>query len=270
MAVDRQTLDITDIAQIAAVLEQRRPDLVINAAAYTAVDSAEREPEAAYRLNGAGAANLARYCEAAGIPLIHMSTDMVFQTGDPDRLIQESDWAAPVSVYGSSKLEGENLVRASGARSVIARVSWLFSGDKPGFVAKILDAGRTRDALNVVTDEIGRPTPMHALADQLIKLANQLAEGGPLPPVLHLGPSGPVSRMEWAEAIFETAKAAGGPSPALHPVTSDAFDTPAKRPVGVVLDTTLANSLLGPMPGWRPASDEIVRELLANQPSAAS
>ncbi|WP_300375508.1 dTDP-4-dehydrorhamnose reductase [Henriciella sp.] len=261
-ALPRDRMDITDPVQLASVLEQRQPSCVINAAAYTAVDHAEDESDNAHRVNAAGAGLLARLCAAASIPLIQISTDMVFSKADPDSPLPEKTWPEPDSVYGASKLEGETLVRQAGGPHLIARVSWLFDREGESFVSKILGAGLQRDTLKLVEDEHGRPTPADDLAAKLIILAGYLERGDPLPPVLHLGPPVPVSRYGWAQHIFETAERLGHRVPTLEPVSSSQFKTPANRPLGVVLDVSLADSLLGPMPDWKPSCEEVVRHAL--------
>ena len=148
-ALSRARLDITEPAQSAAVLEEQRPAAVINPASYTAVDAAEREEEAARAINAAGAANLASFCAAADIPLIHISTDMVFAEGDPESPLGETAWAAPQSVYGATKLEGETMVRSAGGRHCVARVSWLFGQTGTSFVSKMLELAAKGVALSL-------------------------------------------------------------------------------------------------------------------------
>ena len=261
-SLSRDALDITDPASIDAALRMHRPRLVINAAAYTAVDRAESEQDAAHRINVDGAGFLAEACASSGIPLIHISTDMVFSTGDPARPFKETDEPTPNSVYGRTKLEGERAALASGGRVTAARVSWLFSTSHPNFIGKILTIAQGRQALDLVDDEIGRPTPLDALADKLISLAGIMADGKATPEILHLGPSDPVSRYGWAKLIFAASADLGGPCPQLAPVPASAFPAPATRPRGVVLDVGLADKLLGAMPEWRPASQQVVADFL--------
>ncbi|MEE2878628.1 MAG: dTDP-4-dehydrorhamnose reductase [Pseudomonadota bacterium] len=262
LALGRDRLDINDPTQLAAVIEQNAPAFIINAAAFTNVDAAEAQPELAKRVNADGAGTVARLAAVAGIPLIHVSTDLVFSEGDANQPLKESTWTAPASVYGETKLEGETLVRSAGGRHVVVRVSWLFGEGSESFIAKILKFGAQRETLQLVTDEYGRPTSFDALAEQLVHLAGMMASGHDLPTVLHLGPPGPVNRLEWAERIFAVAREHGGPDPKLEPVLGSHFPTPARRARGVVLDTSLADGLIGPMPDWRPACDESVRTLL--------
>jgi dTDP-4-dehydrorhamnose reductase len=262
IALGRDRLDITQPEQIAALLDSLRPDIVINCASYTAVDAAESNEDAARAINATGAGNLATMCAGAGIPLIHISTDMVFSEGRPDQPVDEKAWAAPESVYGATKLEGETLVRSAGGRHCICRVSWLFGDDCVSFASKMLELGSSRDVLSIVTDEIGRPTPLTDLAAQLIKLSGMLKRGDDIPSILHLGPAPVVSRFGWAVEIFKASADAGGPAPELKEAKADDFRYPARRPRGVVLDTGRADALLGPMPDWRPANVRAVKSLL--------
>ncbi|WP_370235105.1 MULTISPECIES: dTDP-4-dehydrorhamnose reductase [Henriciella] len=261
-ALPRTRLDITQPAQIAAVLNERRPDVVINTASYTAVDAAESHEDDARAINAAGAANLATLCASSDIPLIHISTDMVFGDGDPEKPLDEGSWAAPESVYGATKLEGETMVRSAGGRHTVCRVSWLFGDDCVSFASKMLELAAKRDTLSIVTDEIGRPTPIDDLAGHLVKLAELMVAGKETPPLLHLGPGPVVSRFGWAQEIFMASADAGGPAPEVKEARAADFGYPARRPRGVVLDTGRADALLGPMPDWRPANVRAVKSLL--------
>ena len=261
-APGRDRLDITDASKIIAAIEQAAPSVIINAAAYTNVDGAETEPDLATQVNAYGAGTLARLCAVAGIPLLHVSTDMVFSEGDPELPISETARPAPNSVYGESKLEGEMQVRAAGGRHCITRVSWLFSDEGESFISKILAVGAKRGQLDLVDDEYGRPTHVDPLAAHLVQLAQMLADGTAVPGLLHLGPADPVSRYGWAKEIFSVAEKAGGPSPELTPVPGSHFPTPAARARGVILDVNQADALLGPMPAWQPFSKTVVQKQL--------
>ena len=233
---------------MAALLDARPLACVINCASYTAVDAAEDNEATARAINAEGAGALASLCAAMDMPLIHISTDMVFDSAAPETPLTEEITPHPGSKYGATKLDGEVLVRAAGGRSVIVRVSRLFGDDATSFVSKMISLARNRDTLSIVTDEAGRPTPFDNLAAHLVRLAGVMTRAAPVPPLLHFGPAPAVSRYDWARRIFETSGALGGPSPSLTPVGSDAFSFPAKRPRGVILDTGLADGLLGPMP----------------------
>lgn len=261
-ALGRDTLDITRSDNLAAMIDSIAPSLVINCAAYTAVDKAETETAAAFTLNRDGAENLAKICAGRSVPLIHVSTDCVFGDGVPGHPVSEADPARPLSIYGQSKREGEMAVEAAGGRACIARVSWLFDYSPQSFIGKMLTIAHGRDNLNIVDDAYGRPTEVNALAKQLLDLADVMLSDRVVPPLLHLGPKEPVSRFGWAEAIFAASAALGGPSPALARCTSDALNEPARRPRGLVLDTKLADALLGKTPDWNDASNEAVARIL--------
>ena len=262
-ALSRKQMDITAPASVQNALETYKPALIINCAAYTQVDRAEREPDLAYAINRDGAENLAAACVAPRIPLIHISTDCVFGDGKTDRPVTENDTPAPLSVYGQSKLAGEAVIRADGRRrTCIARISWLFDEVEDTFVGKMLNIAKTRSSLQIVDDAYGRPTPASDLARQLLTLAERILDGLPLPEILHLGPQNPVSRFDWATEIFTKSAELGGPAPTLTPCLSDTFPEPARRPRGLILDVATATALLGPLPDWRTANAKAVSELL--------
>ncbi|RIJ23749.1 NAD-dependent epimerase/dehydratase family protein [Henriciella barbarensis] len=261
-ATGRDALDITDSASIRQAIHRSRPSLVINAAAYTNVDGAETETDRAHKINAAGAGLVAEACTAADIPLIHISTDMVFSQGRPDQPVNEQADPTPNSVYGQSKLDGELKVRAAGGHHCIARVSWLFAGEGESFVSKMLAVAKQRDHLQLVDDEYGRPTHVEALAGHLLKLARHMLDASNAPTLLHLGPPEPVNRHGWAREIFDVSANYGGPSPTMSPVPGSTFPTPAPRARGLVLDVNLADRLLGPMPAWQPMSETVVRIIL--------
>ena len=267
-ALGRQDMDITSTDSIHSALGKHTPKLIINCAAYTAVDRAETEQEAAFAINRDGAENLARACAAPRIPLIHISPDCVFGDGDIIRPLTEEDTPAPLSIYGKSKLAGEQAMHAAGRQRVcIARVSWLFDTADDTFIAKILNAAKSRDSLQIVDDAYGRPTPVADLAAMLIVLAKRMLDGMPSPEILHLGPQNPVSRFQWAKAIFMQSAALNGPAPTITPCASDVFPEPARRPRGIILDIASANALLGRMPDWRNANADAVAKLLAKASS---
>jgi len=262
-ALSRKKLDITSPVSIQNALDTYTPALVINCAAYTQVDRAETEPGIAYAINRDGAKNLASACASMRIPLIHISTDCVFGDGDVNRPVTENDTPAPLSVYGKSKLAGENAVRADGRkRTCIARISWLFDEAEDTFVGKMLTIAKNRSDLQIVDDAYGRPTSARELAKQLIKLAARILDGMPIPEVLHLGPQSPVNRFDWATEIFSKSAELGGPAPTLTPCPSDTFPEPARRPRNLILDVATATALLGPLPDWRDANAQAVSQLL--------
>lgn len=263
-ALGRDQLDITSMESLEAAIANFSPRAIINCAAYTAVDRAESEPELAYAINRDGAENVAAACAKQRTPLIHISTDCVFGDGQPDQPVTEHMPTAPLSIYGQTKLAGEEAVKAAGRQRVcITRVCWLFDNAVDTFIGKILNAAKGRDALNIVEDAYGRPTPVAGAARQLITLASRLADGMATPEILHLGPRHPASRYGWAKIIFAKSASLGKLAPNLKPCSSELFPEPARRPRGLVMETSIANALLGEMPDWRVATDEAVTAILS-------
>jgi len=268
-ALGREELDITSPDSISSAIEKHTPRLVINCAAYTAVDRAEDEPEKAFAINRDGAANIAAACAGPRIPLIHTSTDCVFGDSEITRQATEEDAPSPLSVYGQSKLDGERAVRAAGRQRVcITRLSWLFDASEETFIGKMLATAQARDTLKLADDTYGRPTPVSPLTEQMLKLAGRILDGMPVPEILHLGPRNPVSRYQWAKSIFVHSDALGGPMPKLSPCSSDELSEAARRPRSLILDVATANALLGAMPDWRDATAEAVAQLLAKKTKA--
>ena len=264
-ALGRSELDITSPESLNAAISKFTPQAIINCAAYTAVDRAETEADKAFALNRDGAANVAAACNQARIPLVHISTDCVFGDSDGKQHVKEHDPTVPLSVYGQSKRAGEKAVMSAGRQRVcIARVCWLFDEAEDTFIGKILNVAKGRDKLQIVNDAYGRPTPVNCAAEQLIKLAERLNDGMPTPEILHIGARNPVNRLEWAKVIFAKSAVLGGPAPALTPCSSDTFPEPARRPRGLIMDTAIANSLLGEMHDWQQETKNAVANLLGS------
>lgn len=232
-AFDSKTLDITDAAAVAAMIARERPDRVINAAAYTAVDRAESDRDRAYAVNRDGVAHLARACRAAGIPLLHISTDYVFDGGKSSPYT-EDDPPHPTSVYGASKLAGERELAALWQRHVILRVSWVFGRHGHNFVKTMLRLGRERAELNVVDDQFGAPTGARAIAELLLTIAQDPRLGSAELPwgVRHFASAPGVTWFEFARTIIARAAALGKLErmPRMNPIGSAAYPTPVKRP----------------------------------------
>ncbi len=264
-ALGRKACDITQPDMIRDALTAYTPDLVINCAAYTDVDRAETEPDLAYAVNHDGAAYLASACAASRTPLIHISTDYVFGDGLSNRPVTEDDAPAPLSVYGTSKWLGDEAVRKSSDCSIVVRVSWLFDQSRSSFIGKMLALAHTQDRLSIAQDSYGRPTPIADLVHPLIKLGYRMIDGMPVPGIIHIGPQEPVSRYEWATAIFEDSARFGGPAPRLIPCADEHAPEPARRPRNLILDIATGNALLGLMPDWRAASTRVVETLLAKE-----
>jgi dTDP-4-dehydrorhamnose reductase len=260
----RDLLDITNTSAIATFVAAQRPDIIINASAYTAVDKAEHEPDLAFALNRNGPGALAKAAAAADAALVHVSTDYVF-AGEGDRAYLETDPKAPLGVYGRSKSEGEDAVLAAGARAAIVRTSWVFSAHRANFVKTMLRLGETREEVGIVADQHGRPTSAGDLAGSCMALAQRLnerdarAEG-----LFHFANTGDASWADFAEAIFAGASARGRKPVRVNRIATADFPTPARRPANSRLDTSKISALLGAPPRpWRAALDECLDELLA-------
>ncbi|MCO5054650.1 dTDP-4-dehydrorhamnose reductase [Thermomonas sp.] len=228
------------------------PDVVVNAAAYTAVDRAETEREAAFCVNARAPEALARACAETGALLLHYSTDYVF-SGTASRPWRETDPTAPLNVYGASKLAGEGAILASGVRHIILRTAWVYAAHGHNFLQTMLRLARERDTLRVVADQIGSPTPAAWIADATVTL---LARPNPPSGLWHLTTTGQTSWHGFAEAIMETAHARGllPHRPAVQAITTADYPTPARRPAWSVLDTgKLQHDFALHPPTWRQA-----------------
>jgi dTDP-4-dehydrorhamnose reductase len=259
-----QRVELADDASVSSLLDLARPELVINAAAYTAVDRAEDEPERAFAVNAEGPATLARWCERHGASLVQLSTDYVFDGLKPAPYLP-SDPPSPLNVYGRSKLAGEVAVRSALPRHVILRTSWVFSAHGENFVKTMLRLARERDELRVVADQIGRPTPAADLARAVWCVAAELASRGEVSwGSYHFAGSGVTSWHAFAEAIVDEQRAITGREPAVKPIETKDFPRPATRPKSSVLDTSDFERVfcLEPAP-WRDGLRDVVRNLLS-------
>jgi len=231
----RERLDLA-VADPGPLVEALRPAAVINAAAYTAVDKAEREPEAAFRLNRDVPAALARACAEAGVPLVHFSTDYVFDGAKPEPYV-ETDPVNPAGVYAASKAEGEAAVMAEDGDAIVLRTAWVYSAFGANFVKTMLRLAGTRDEIGVVADQLGRPTWAEDCALGALRAVRALLEGETKGPELfHLAGEGDASWADFAEAIFEQSAARGGPSARVRRIATADYPTPAKRPMNSRLD----------------------------------
>jgi len=260
----REDLDITRAHLVHEEILDTRPALVVNAAAYTAVDRAEEEPDAAYAVNRDGVVNLAQACTVAGVPLIHLSTDYVFD-GDKPGSYTEDDPVCPVNVYGKSKEAGERALRERLRRHVILRTSWVYGVHGNNFVKTMLRVGRERDQLRVVADQQGCPTAAGDIADTVIALANRILEGGDdfAWGTYHYAGAGVVSWHGLAEAVFAVAAAHWERTVEVVPISTADYPTAAKRPMNSVLDCGRIEATFGIRPRrWRDAVGEVVTELM--------
>jgi dTDP-4-dehydrorhamnose reductase len=259
-ALSRAEADLSDPEACAAAVRAARPDLVVIAAAYTAVDQAESEPEVAETVNGRTPGAIAAAAEAVGAPVVHISTDYVFP-GDKGSPYREDDEIAPASAYGRSKATGERAVLGASRRALVLRTSWVVSAHGKNFVKTMLRLAGGDRPLRVVDDQLGRPTAAADIAGLILDLAPRLAQapaGAPEFGVFHFANAGEVTWRRFAEAIFAEA----GVDKAVEPITTADFPTPARRPSYSVLDTTRLERTFGIAPRpWREALAEIVAEL---------
>lgn len=267
VALDRAALDLTDAAAVAAALAHHRPRVVINAAAYTAVDKAEQEPAAAHAINATAVAHLAAACATVGAVLIHLSTDYVFD-GTATTPYTDDQPAAPLGVYGASKWAGEQALRAALPQHLILRVSWVFGRFGHNFVKTMLRVGQDRDVLKVVADQHGGPTAAADIADTLMSLARRAALGESLPwGTYHYAGQPFVSWHGFAEAIFAEAVAAGvlHRAPQVQAISTAEYPTPAQRPAQSSLDMQRSVDQLGLQPpDWRASLHTLMQDLKAS------
>lgn len=234
LATDTDELDITDLNVVKAVVEKYQPNIIVNAAAYTAVDKAETEPELAALINVTGPKNLALAANDVGARLVHVSTDYVFDGTSTTPYI-ETDVTNPLGVYGQTKLDGEIAVSAVQPEAIIIRTAWVFSEYGNNFVKTMLRLAKERDTLSIVSDQRGCPTYAGDIAQAIIDLVEKNAEGG----VYHFCGDKQVSWNEFADDIFSKAillkKIAN--LPIVNPIPSQQYPTPAKRPAFSTLNT---------------------------------
>jgi len=254
-----EVADFDQPASLTALLDRVRPALVVNAAAYTAVDRAEDDREAAFRANAEAPGVLAHWCAQAGVPLVHYSTDYVFD-GQGTRPYREDDATAPLGVYGASKLAGEQAIRAAGGRHLIFRTAWVYASHSANFLRTMLRVGAERDVLRVVADQIGTPTPAALIADVT---AQALQHDGALSGTWHLTAKGETSWHGFAEAIFADAVATGvlPRAPIVEAISTAEYPTPAKRPAYSHLDVAKLEQDFGvSLPSWQEGLKRVIAD----------
>lgn len=263
----RAQLDITSQHSLATYLRGGRFDAIINCAAYTAVDKAEEERDLAFLVNGEAPGWLAD----SGIPLVHVSTDYVFDGSKPG-YYSEDDPRAPLGVYGASKLEGERAVQAGQSRSVILRTAWVISAHRHNFLKTMLRLGATRPMLRIVDDQRGCPTSAQDIAAALHVIALRLIDDPQAPlGIHHFVNAGEASWCELAREIFALSGAAGGPSPAIEGIATTDYPTPARRPANSRLSTSKITVNYGIHPrDWRAGVRDIIDELVGPVPQSDS
>lgn len=257
-------LDIADASAVVREVSRLQPQLIVNAAAYTAVDKAESEPERAYAVNRDGPENLGLVAEQLGIPVLHISTDYVF-AGDATQPYREGDPTGPTGVYGASKLAGEQALADACARHLILRTSWVFGVHGNNFVKTMLRLGREREQLTVVADQQGCPTSAASIAWALWALVEQYRREGKLRWALyHYSGTPACSWHAFAVEIFRQAQQAGllARQPVVHAITTAQYPTPARRPAWSVLDGSLLRQAHGiESADWRVELAAVLAEL---------
>ncbi|WP_213980506.1 dTDP-4-dehydrorhamnose reductase [Sphingomonas sp. dw_22] len=258
----RPDLDLAIPATIEAVVARVHPDLIVSAAAYTAVDKAESEPDLAMAINGEAPGVLARAGAKIGAPILYLSTDYVFD-GSLDRPWREDDPVGPISAYGATKLAGEQAVQASGAPHAILRLAWVYSPFGNNFVKTMLRLAETRDALNVVEDQRGCPSSALDIATAILKIADAWARDGASSGVYHFAGTGETDWAGFARAIFAESARHGGPTAQVTGIPSSDYPTPARRPANSRLDCTRFAETFGyRAPAWQDSLAVVVERLL--------
>lgn len=257
MFLGRDSADLADPAACAAAIAAHRPDLVINAAAYTAVDRAEEEEALARIINADAPGAMARAAAELGVPFVHMSTDYVFD-GTGTRPWAPSDATAPQNAYGRTKLAGEEAVRAAGGVHAILRTSWVVSAHGANFVKTMLRLGAERDALTIVADQVGGPTPARDIATACLRIGDALRQDPALSGTFHFSGAPDVSWADFARAIFDKA----GLRCAVTDIPTADYPTPAARPLNSRLDCTRTETVFGlSRPDWRDGLNDILKAL---------
>ena len=257
LALGRDAADLAQPGACAAAIHTHRPSAVINAAAYTAVDRAEMDEPLATAINGAAPAEMALACSALKIPLVHISSDYVF-AGTCHQPWAPGDIALPANAYGRSKWVGEEGSRASGCAHAILRTSWVFSPHGANFVKTMLCLSDTRDQIRVVDDQIGGPTPARAIAAACLAIAGQLQEAPEKTGTYHFSGAPNASWCSFARAIFSLA---GRPT-CVQAISTNAYPTPAARPLNSRLDCNTTNSVFGlARPDWHAGLKECLTDL---------
>lgn len=255
--LDRDQADLTDPAACAAAIHAHRPAIVINAAAWTAVDKAEAEEPAAHLVNAEAPGAMARACAARGIPFLHISTDYVFD-GSGTRPWREDDPTGPLSAYGRTKLAGESLVRAAGGPHVILRTAWVFSAHGQNFLKTMLRLGAARPTLTVVADQHGGPTPARAIAQALLTIAQAFQRGQGTPGTFHFAGAPDTTWAGFAREIMGQARLPAQ----VQDIPTSAYPTPARRPANSRLDCAAIASAYGiDRPDWRQGIADTLKDL---------
>jgi dTDP-4-dehydrorhamnose reductase len=265
IALDRSTGgDLSDLDALRTTIRQLKPDVIVNAAAYTAVDKAESETELADRVNGQASQVMAEEAVSLGAWLIHYSTDYVF-SGQGSKAWQETDPVAPVNHYGASKLAGEQAIIASGCKYLIFRTSWVYGARGNNFAKTMLRLAKDRETLSVIADQIGAPTGADLIADVTALAIQQVMQRPELTGLYHLAASGEVSWHGYASHVIEFARSQGEQlaATAINPIDTTAYPTPARRPLNSRLNTQKLRTRFSlHLPDWQSGVTRMLREVL--------
>ncbi|MEM9135815.1 MAG: dTDP-4-dehydrorhamnose reductase [Cyanobacteria bacterium P01_F01_bin.42] len=270
IAVSRTELDLTDSDAISTTIQRTQPQIIVNAAAYTAVDRAETESELAHQINDAAPGAIAQAAERLNARLVHISTDYVFD-GTKGSPYLEDDPTRPIGTYGQSKLAGEQAVAQDCSRHIILRTAWVYGvHGKGNFVKTMLRLGCDRESLSVVADQIGTPTWSKDIAEAIVALLQRQSESPDEVPsgIYHFTNSGAASWYDFAQAIFEEAQAIGFPIKlkTLNPITTADYPTPAQRPAYSVLGWTKTAQAIGhSAPHWRSSLRQMLKDFKSAQ-----
>lgn len=264
IALGRPELDLADPESVLRAVARAAPDVVVSAAAYTAVDKAESEGALAHAINARGAGAVAVAAKTLGVPLIHLSTDYVFD-GSLDRPYLETDPTHPTGIYGASKLAGEQAVLAAyPGNSTVLRVAWVYSPFGGNFVKTMLRIAGDRAEVSVVADQIGNPTSALDIADGILRVAGNLASD-PAPSlrgVFHMTASGEATWADFAEALFAVSAEQGGPTAQVRRITTADYPTPARRPANSRLDCARIEKVHGvTLPAWQGSVKTVITRL---------
>jgi len=264
VAVGRPALDLTQPDTVFDAIAAARPDVVVSAAAYTAVDQAEDQPELAFAVNAVGAGKVAEAAARLGVPFIHLSTDYVFD-GSKDGAYVETDTTAPLGVYGASKLAGEQAVAALNPRHLILRTAWVYSPFGKNFVKTMLRLARDRDEIAVVADQWGNPTSALDIADAILHAAAMLRDDDSFDGygIYHLAGTGETNWSGFARHILDTSARYGGPTARVRDIATVDYPTKARRPANSRLSTAkFAAAFASTAPDWRQSTGLVVHGIL--------
>jgi dTDP-4-dehydrorhamnose reductase len=270
VALGRPALDLERLETIGPAIAAARPDVIVNAAAFTAVDLAESQEETALLVNGSAAGKVAKAAAARGVPVIQISTDYVFD-GRLDRPYREDDRTGPISAYGRSKLAGEQAVAAATADHAILRTAWVYSPFGKNFVRTMLRLAQTRDEVGVVADQAGNPTSALDIADAILTVARNLVakpDDPSLRGIFHMTAQGEAVWADVAEAIFAVRTEAGLAPVAVRRIATADYPTPARRPANSRLDCSKLSARHGiNLPDWRRSLRACVHRLISQEPA---